>query len=137
MGGWPTVYLGLDNLSPVRAMISVAGAYIREARRIRNTVLGQRDWKITTAIITYELGAVVKALFYAEVYPDKSVGYKLQAKSEIMDVIAQVETLCQDQAWDFDELRIQGAEKFKERMEHVQTARTGNRDVPGSGTPNS
>lgn len=104
---------------------SVASSYVREARRVRNLLFQVRDWKVTTSIITYELGYMIRQLFYADVYPARAEGHRLQAKSDIIDVITQIEALCQDMVWDFDELRIQGAEKFLERMKQIQAQRAG------------
>ncbi len=94
---------------------------IKKGIQFRNKAFGSESWKDVSTIITYEWGFVLKSLFYADFGDRVDSTHLAYAKSEMLDVMAQIDVLCQILGWDFDDLRRDGAEKFLTRMmEYVE-----------------
>lgn len=71
----------------------------------------------TTNVLTYELGDLVKNLFYAKIYPERKQMHMIEAKIALMDLLTQCMIICDREGWNFNELVLMGAERIIERIE--------------------
>jgi len=67
------------------------------------------------AIILYELGDLAKNLVYAARFPNCSSAYEKEAKLAVADLIIMTHALCIEKGWDFEELRLLGLQRLRER----------------------
>ena len=67
------------------------------------------------AIILYELGDLAKNLVYATRFPSYSSAHEKDAKLAAADLITMIHALCIEKGWDFEELRLLGLNRLKER----------------------
>ncbi len=80
----------------------------------KNTIEGRLN------IVTYELGKAVHSIYYSLRFPnDKNVHLK-EAKLELGDLITQINMLCQELGFEFDDVRSLGLEHIKERYEDFE-----------------
>lgn len=71
-------------------------------------------------ILSYELGRMINSAYYSIRFPkDKAIHLKL-AKIEMGDLITQIQILCQELNWDFEEVRREGLSHIKERYEEFE-----------------
>lgn len=70
----------------------------------------------TANIMIYELGDLVKMLFYSKVYPDRKTINMIEAKIALSDLLAQCHVVCEREGWNFVELDILGKERLHERI---------------------
>ena len=71
----------------------------------------------TASIMTYELGDLVKMLFYSKVYPKDKDVYMIEAKISLSDILAQCHVICEREGWNFIEIDILGKERLFERVQ--------------------
>lgn len=71
----------------------------------------------TTNVINYELGDLVKMLFYSKLYPDRKRAYMIEAKIAMSDLITQCRLLCMREGWNFEELMTLGDGRMRERVQ--------------------
>lgn len=82
----------------------------------------------TCNIMTYELGAVVNGLVYAEhkrTWRDlKGVSIReANARINLADLITQCRLLAEQMNWPWPALMIDGEERFQERMQEIKEER--------------
>lgn len=70
----------------------------------------------TTNILVYEVGDLVKMLFYSRVYPERKKILMIEAKIALSDILAQCHVICEREDWNFIELDILGIERLHERI---------------------
>jgi len=70
----------------------------------------------TTNIVMYELGDLVKNLFYSKIYPEKKEYHMVEAKIAMTDLLIQCKTICEREKWDFNELVDIGEKRMIERI---------------------
>jgi len=70
----------------------------------------------TTNIATYELGDLVKNLFYCKIYPEKKEYHMIEAKISMTDLLIQCKTICEREGWDFAEMIDIGEKRMIERI---------------------
>ena len=71
----------------------------------------------TSNILTYELGDLVKNLFYASIYSDRKKFHMIEARTAMTDLLTQCQVICDREGWNFDELRKIGIERCIERID--------------------
>ena len=71
-------------------------------------------------IVTYELGSLVKCLLYANRYKDKSTLYLAYARTELGDLLVQLQLLCEKKGWNMAVLLREGAENMRIKLEEYQ-----------------
>ena len=83
----------------------------------------QEDLLDTCNIMTYELGAIVRSLIYADRHSggpaedkDKERAYLGSARIDLADLILQCRLIAEQAGWDYAELIDDGEERFLERM---------------------
>ena len=70
----------------------------------------------TTNVATYELGDLVKNLFYCKIYPEKKDYHIIEAKIAMTDLLIQCKTICEREGWDFNEMVDTGEKRMIERI---------------------
>ena len=71
----------------------------------------------TSSVMTYELGDLVKMLFYSKVRPWGARAYMIEAKISLSDLLAQIIILCEREKWDFEEVKKLGIDRAIQRIE--------------------
>ena len=74
----------------------------------------------TAAIMTYELGDMMKMLVYRHNYknnPNRVKGYMIEAKIALSDLLAQCHVICEREGWVFSEIESLGIERLHERID--------------------
>lgn len=80
----------------------------------KNTIEGR------LCILSYELGRAINSIYYSIRFPnDKSTHLKL-ARIEVGDLITQIQVLCQELGWDFEEVRREGLQHTEERYQDFE-----------------
>lgn len=79
----------------------------------------------TTNIMTYELGSLIRALVRRHIkvsqHDEKGANSYLQeARIELADLITQCRVLAEEMGWKWFELKIDGHERFVERMQEIR-----------------
>ena len=70
----------------------------------------------TANVATYELGDLIKRLFYAQIYPDRR-NCLIEAKIAMSDLIAQCHIICKREKWNFAEIETLGINRAHERIQ--------------------
>ncbi len=89
---------------------------IRKGLLIRTSLFGEQTWQETCLFLLKEFGRMVDSLLYIRFGDKPEIAGDAYAKSEVMDMLTQIDIMCQIRGWDFDDLRREGAEKFLTRM---------------------
>lgn len=71
----------------------------------------------TSNVLTYELGDLVKNLFYSKIYPDRKKFHMIEAKTAMTDLLTQCQVICDREGWDFKELCEMGVARLIERID--------------------
>jgi len=77
----------------------------------------------TLLVATYELGKIIQCHHYTKRFGIDRVeimGYKAYGKAEMADLISMLRMFCEQQGWNFDELKYLGEERYLERMEDLR-----------------
>lgn len=80
----------------------------------------------TLVILTYELGMVARSWRYAHVRAEDEAerrAYLANMRIELADLIIQSLSLADKQGWPIEDLLVDGAERFKERIQEVANAK--------------
>jgi len=87
---------------------------------LRERTLGKETPRSLSTIMTYELGDLVKSLVYAEVRRDCEAAYLAEARIALADIITQTYILAEVLGADWQDLRLDGEERFRERMTELK-----------------
>lgn len=69
----------------------------------------------TIAVLSYEVGKMLEQAMYLH-WKGDDAGHRGWLKSELIDVIAQCQLVCESLGCDFEEMRQMGVEKAMERF---------------------
>jgi hypothetical protein len=72
------------------------------------------------AIISYELGDLIRDLFYANRFPEERWAHLANAKLSLADVFTQLSILCRELGFNEEEIRKLGWEHLRERFEEFK-----------------
>lgn len=67
-------------------------------------------------IVTYELGDLIKKLFYAKIYPKRQEVCLIEARIAFSDLIAQCHLICKREGWNFAEVESLGLSRAYEKI---------------------
>lgn len=77
----------------------------------------------TTNVLTYELGDLVKNLFYSKIYPERKKFHMIEAKTAMTDLLTQCRVISDREGWNFDEMVKMGVDRMIERIERRMNLR--------------
>jgi transcription initiation factor IIE alpha subunit len=75
----------------------------------------------TAEIMTYEASQVLRGMIYLERFGP--VGYARTIRTETGDLIHSLHLYCEQMGYDYEELKAEGLERFKERMQQIKEGR--------------
>ncbi len=73
----------------------------------------------TVAVLSYEVGKMLEQAMYISWHRGDAIEVKVRRgflKSELMDVLAQLQLICDSLDCDFEEMKVMGMEKAMERF---------------------
>ncbi len=75
----------------------------------------------TAEMLNIEAGQVLRSLIYMERFG--SHGYAKNTKAEVGDALTMLTLLCEQMGWNLEEVKAEGFERFKERMQQIKEGR--------------